>query len=70
MKIIIRNNNSKKIKFMAENIIDGMKIGIIKEKLAKKGIPIELGISDPKEFAGQQDLDITFQQKDLIDLLC
>jgi hypothetical protein len=55
---------------MAENIIDGMKIGIIKEKLAKKGIPIELGISDPKEFAGQQDLDITFQQKDLIDLLC
>lgn len=65
MKIIIRNNNSKKIKFMAENIIDGMKIGIIKEKLAKKGIPIELGMSST-----DQDLDITFQQKDLIDLLC
>ena len=66
MRIIIKNNSDENIKFKAENMIDGMKIGIIKEKLAEKGIPVSIGMN----FKDNSDLDITITQKDLIDLLC
>lgn len=65
MLIIIKNNNDDKIKFKAESIIDGMKIGIMKEKFAQKGIPITLGqnLNDSKV------LEITIDQNDLLGLL-
>ena len=54
------------ITLKAEDIIDGMKIGIIKEKLAKNGVPVSMGFK-----INEQDyLEISFSQKDLIDLLC
>ena len=65
MMIIIKNNNDDEIKFKAENVIDGMKIGIMKEKFANKGIPIEMSLN----LKDSKVLEITIKQKDLLDLL-
>ena len=63
MMIIISNKDD--IKFKAENVVDGMKIGIIKEKLSKKGIPVIMGF-DAKD---NKHLELAIKQKDLLDLL-
>lgn len=54
------------ISFSAESIIDGMKIGIMKEKLRQKGIPaeIEMNVND------EAILKISVSQSDLLGLLC
>lgn len=64
MLIYTKNNNDDEIHFKPKTITDGMKIGIIMEKLKSKGVPIKLDVEDG---------DITklsIKQKDLIDLLC
>lgn len=61
MKITIKKDE---IKFEAESIVDGMKVGILKEKFKRQGIPIKLGMGK-----GDDILDITINQKDLLDLL-
>lgn len=63
MMIIISNKDN--IKFKAESVIDGMKLGVMKEKLAQKGIPITLG----QNIKDERVLEITIKQKDLLDLL-
>ena len=61
MKITIKKDE---IKFEAESIVDGMKVGILKEKFKRQGIPIKLGMGK-----GDDILDITIKQKDLLDML-
>jgi hypothetical protein len=65
MIIIIKNNNDDEIKFKAENVIDGMAIGIMKEKFAKKGIPVQMTM----KHSDSKILEITIKQKDLLGLL-
>jgi hypothetical protein len=65
MIIIIKNNNDDEIKFKAENVIDGMTIGIMKVKCAKKGIPVQMAMKHDDS----KILEITIKQKDLLGLL-
>lgn len=69
MLVYIKYNDKeidKEIHFRPQTIIDGMKIGIIKEKLNKKGVPIKLEVNAEKQTIEKMSI----QQKDLIDLLC
>jgi hypothetical protein len=59
-------NNDDEITFQAQSIIDGMKIGIMKEKFISNGIErltINRNLEDDKF------LSITIKQKDLLDVL-
>jgi hypothetical protein len=64
MKIEIINNDE--ITFIAESIIDGMKIGIMKQKIKEKGIPIKLGILKTESL---EKLDMTINKSDLLNLI-
>jgi hypothetical protein len=66
MIISISGNEKDKLTFFPKSIIDGMKVGIMKEKLRQKGIPVEMEMSanDAKV------LKLTISQSDLLDLLC
>ena len=66
MLIYTKNNNDDEIHFKPKTIIDGMKIGIIMEKLKAKGVPIKLEMNAEKQSVEK----LSMNQKDLIDLLC
>lgn len=66
MLIYTKNNNDTEIHFKPNTIIDGMKIGIIMQKLQAKGVPIKLEMNAEKQTIEK----LSLMQKDLIDLLC
>ncbi len=62
----IENDEKDEIIFESESIVDGMKIGVLKEKLAQKGIPVKMQFN-PKD---NSIVNLIMTQKDLLDLLC
>ncbi len=66
MIVSISGKEKDKITFFPKSIIDGMKIGIMKEKLRQKGIPVEIEMNTTDEAI----LKLTISQSDLLDLLC
>ncbi len=62
--IISESSDKEDIKFFPDSITDGMKVGIIIEKLKKAGIPIKKSFKDTDKI-----VSISISKKDLVGLL-
>lgn len=64
MLINVKNNSDDEIHFYPKTITDGMKIGIMREKIHKQGMTVRL------EMDGDEVKCMSIKQKDLLDILC